>query len=53
MYLSVRQWATNHMQVTADPKTGRMMMAVQELMGVADVYKPVEEQVSMEATQQN
>jgi hypothetical protein len=35
--------------VTADPKTGRTMVEVQELVGVADVYKPREEQKSVEA----
>ncbi len=35
---------------TLDPKTRMMMAEVQELMGVADVYKPGVEQASMEAT---
>jgi hypothetical protein len=38
------------MQVLVDLKTGRMMVEVQELMGLADVYKPGEEQVRVEAT---
>ena len=40
------------MHVTADPKTGRMMVLMQKLMGVANVYKPGEEQVRLEATRQ-
>jgi hypothetical protein len=42
VYLSIGQWARNQMQVVADPKTGRMMVEVQELM--SDVYRPGEEQ---------
>jgi hypothetical protein len=33
-------------------KTGRMMVEMQELMGVANMYKPREEQKRVEATQQ-
>jgi hypothetical protein len=51
-YLFVGQWARNQMQVITNPKTGRMMVEVQELMGMAGVYKPEEEQVSLEVTQQ-
>ena len=40
------------MQVIANPKTGQMMVEVQEQMGVADVYKPREEQKSVKATRQ-
>jgi hypothetical protein len=52
MYLSIGQWARNQMQVIADPKTRQMMVEVRELMGVTDVYKPREEQKSVEATRQ-
>jgi hypothetical protein len=35
-----------------DPKTGRMMVVVQKLMVVANMYKPGEGQVRLEATRQ-
>jgi hypothetical protein len=38
--------------VPEDPKTTRMMVEVQELMGVANVYKPREERMRAKATRQ-